>query len=264
MMQSVMILASIVNFVLWYYVGQRSSGLDCPQATLSTTPTADTDCIELTSCSPIISNHPYLSVEPTSDYNGYRDGLLAFQEYPESSVIYNPYRGQHECTNIVQAHSNEKGDYLEHDCLGVVFAKTDASYNLIRYNSHWHLMRRLYSTTRLEPSGFFKVPGHANGRKRMVDKMAPFFEHLVDIEGYAWEKLRARGLVEGDPGGARTPRGKPKPRGRGEVVVMVVNEGEMDLLVNFACSCERHNISMRKMVVFTPNGHLVVRASYTQ
>ena len=35
------------------------------------------------------------------------------------------------------------------------------------------------------------------------------------------------------------------------VVVMVTNAGEMDLLLNFVCSCKHHNISMNNVLVFT-------------
>lgn len=39
------------------------------------------------------------------------------------------------------------------------------------------------------------------------------------------------------------------PKG-GDVVVMVVNAGEMDLFMNFACSCRLHNISLNNVLVF--------------
>ena len=34
------------------------------------------------------------------------------------------------------------------------------------------------------------------------------------------------------------------------MTVMVVNEGEIDLYLNFACSCRLHDISMKNVIVF--------------
>jgi hypothetical protein len=35
-----------------------------------------------------------------------------------------------------------------------------------------------------------------------------------------------------------------------DLTVMVVNEGEIDLFLNFACSCKAAKLSMRKVLVF--------------
>jgi hypothetical protein len=35
-----------------------------------------------------------------------------------------------------------------------------------------------------------------------------------------------------------------------DVVVTVVNQGEMDLFLNFACSCRQHGISLSNFLVF--------------
>ena len=35
-----------------------------------------------------------------------------------------------------------------------------------------------------------------------------------------------------------------------DLTVMVVNEGEIDLYLNFACSCHVHDISMNNVIVF--------------
>ena len=35
-----------------------------------------------------------------------------------------------------------------------------------------------------------------------------------------------------------------------DLTVMVVNEGEIDLFLNFACSCRLHDISMKNVLVF--------------
>ena len=35
-----------------------------------------------------------------------------------------------------------------------------------------------------------------------------------------------------------------------DLLVMVVNEGEIDLFFNFACSCKQHGIVLRNLIVF--------------
>ena len=42
-----------------------------------------------------------------------------------------------------------------------------------------------------------------------------------------------------------------------DIVVMVVNEGELDLFVNFACSCRFHSISMSHILVFAGSEGMV-------
>lgn len=53
------------------------------------------------------------------------------------------------------------------------------------------------------------------------------------IEAQLKEKLDSNGIKKGD-----------------DLIVMVVNEGEIDLFLNFACSCRAVNLSMKKVFVF--------------
>ena len=43
---------------------------------------------------------------------------------------------------------------------------------------------------------------------------------------------------------------KNKVREGDDLTVMVINEGEIDLYLNFACSCRLHDISMSNVIVF--------------
>ena len=89
------------------------------------------------------------------------------------------------------------------------------------------------------PIGYFEKVGSGNGRKSLTQKMSPLFSNLLNVESFLLKKLNINGFVTGD-----------------SVVVMVVNAGEIDLFANFACSCHKHNISMRNTLVFTGNHHL--------
>lgn len=89
------------------------------------------------------------------------------------------------------------------------------------------------SDNKLLPNGFFSKTGNPRGRKRLREKIGELFENLEEMEADVNARLREHGLVKGD-----------------DITVMVVNDGEIDLFMNFACSCRAHNISLRKMIVF--------------
>jgi hypothetical protein len=186
----------------------------------------------------------------TNSVVSYRDGVLVQMEYPDTSMLINPYESQ-SCQKLVQTFaSTEIDSYFEHDCSAVMFINTTNTYNQLRFNSRWKLRRHLYSGG-LEPAGYFKVTGHGKGRNRLLEKLGPFLTNLRSIEEYVFAKLVVRGILPTDA------RLDDRRRGRGEVTVMVVNEGEMDLLANLACSLENAGLSFRNMVVFTASGHLV-------
>lgn len=146
------------------------------------------------------------------------------------------------------------------------------AFNQIRYNANWRLMRRLYApkeSGRMETAGYFKVVGHAKGRLKLRQKMSPLLANLVEIEEYVFEKLWIKGVV--NVGSAYSKGSHVKTefsaykhrmslrsgREKDRVVLMVVNEGEMDLFVNFACSCHQSGLSLRRIVVLTSSSHLV-------
>eukprot|EP01042_Synura_sphagnicola_P003286 gene3286-4067_t len=70
--------------------------------------------------------------------------------------------------------------------------------------------------------------------------MGPIFQNLAAIEKLIRAKLKLRNIKQGD-----------------DVVTMVTNDGEMDLFLNFACSCRAHNISLRNVLVFAASKEIV-------
>ena len=93
------------------------------------------------------------------------------------------------------------------------------------------------------PCGYFrKVPREA-GRLRIAEKLKPFFEHFEGPAGMIAElktKLSSKGIVAGS-----------------DIVLMVVNEGEIDLFMNYACSCYQHNIKMDNVLVIAASKEIV-------
>lgn len=89
----------------------------------------------------------------------------------------------------------------------------------------------------LRPAGHFRRVPKVKGFARVVEKLQPFLRHLDGSQGMAaqlQQKLNSHNVTRGD-----------------DLVVMVVNEGEVDLYLNFACSCRLHNISLSNMLVFS-------------
>ena len=96
---------------------------------------------------------------------------------------------------------------------------------------------RANNVGKVQPAGYFHRVPKVKGFLRVSDKLGPFLSHLDGAAGIALslqEKLRSRGVRAGD-----------------DLVVMVVNEGEIDLFLNYACSCRLHNISLANNMVFS-------------
>jgi hypothetical protein len=42
-----------------------------------------------------------------------------------------------------------------------------------------------------------------------------------------------------------------------DLIIMVVNEGEIDLYLNFACSCKANNLDLKKVFVFSASSEMI-------
>lgn len=171
----------------------------------------------------------------------------------------------HQCTTIAQTYA--------HNCFGVAFAKFDAStvkpgsppagLPVVRFDegvdeaglvidgTNDNVAERAGSGTledrqskgigswtlngnTTRPAGHFRRVPKERGFQRILEKMGPFLKNFKGIKKTLVDKLNTRGIKKGD-----------------DVVVMVVNEGETDLFLNFACSCKLHGIDMRNVLVFS-------------
>ena len=83
------------------------------------------------------------------------------------------------------------------------------------------------------PNGFFKKSGNTRGRNRLRTKIGPLFDSLEEMEQLMLDHFNHHDIPIGS-----------------DVVIMVVNDGELDLFLNFACSCREHGIELRNMMVF--------------
>lgn len=132
-------------------------------------------------------------------------------------------------------------------CFGIVLDKSpliDSTHLLLRYKQEGNTTATSLvvpdSLPTLQFSGFFLKPGNLKGRNRFAQKLQPLLASLAEVEKEMDELLLERNIRRGD-----------------DVVVMVVNEGEMDLFMNFVCSCHLHNISLDKILVFSASGEII-------
>lgn len=78
------------------------------------------------------------------------------------------------------------------------------------------------------------------GRGNLINKMTPFLTNLIPMEKYIANRLLEKDLAVGT-----------------DIVVMVVNDGEIDLFLNFICSCQAYKISVNNIVVFAGSEDII-------
>jgi hypothetical protein len=171
----------------------------------------------------------------TDTFTKYKfDNLVQMKYPPEPTVLWNQHH-PFACHTYVNPHVS-----LKQDCFAAVLSQSATySFNSIRFNKNWKLMRRL-NTDNDEPAGFFKKVSHEKGRSRLVEKMGPFVAHLDEVEELFKSILSKWGKSPGD-----------------DIILMVLNEGEVDMLLNFACSCTAHNISLSNVLAVVASEEIV-------
>jgi hypothetical protein len=101
----------------------------------------------------------------------------------------------------------------------------------------------------VRPVGLFRKVPKERGHARVVEKLGAFVRHYDGpngIRAQLAELLARRGVRAGM-----------------DVVAMAINEGEIDLFLNFACSCRLHNISTSNVLVFAGSREIVTMIEST-
>jgi hypothetical protein len=106
-------------------------------------------------------------------------------------------------------------------------------------NLQWH-GGNIHNIGRTRPCGFFRKVPKTRGRERILQKMKPLLQNFEEITDDLKRKVASRGLLAGD-----------------DVVILVVNEGEIDLYLNLACSCKQHNIPLNNFLIFAGSEGIV-------
>ena len=71
-------------------------------------------------------------------------------------------------------------------------------------------------------------------------KFGPFLDHYDSVVRVVKDKLLANNFSPGT-----------------DMIVMTLNDGELDLFLNYACSCVFHNISLEHVIVFSGSPEVV-------
>ena len=179
-------------------------------------------------CNAPVSALPRMKSMDSEALSDYRNEDLVRMKFPGRSVLINAHHPR-DCDSFVNPTVGKM-----RDCLAVVHAHTRVAHQLLRYDSAPKWKGLVTRDGQHMPTGFFRRVGNRKGRARIAEKMGPLFLQLPNVEAVLQGKLQQRGLGRGS-----------------DVLVMVVNAGEMDLLLNFACSCRAHNISLHNALVFT-------------
>lgn len=120
-------------------------------------------------------------------------------------------------------------------CLAVVSINSNpGSLNMIRFNRDQKKTGRAFNQLHPAPAGIFRNVANKKGRISQRAYTQPFLENIHTVEKEITRMTSRRGLGPGS-----------------DVTLMVTNDGEIDLFLNYACSCRAHNISLNSAIVFT-------------
>ncbi len=155
------------------------------------------------------------------DFMEYHNRQFSSMHFPYNTLIVSNE------DKLCSQYSNVFADFSEGTgCLAIVKTNTSHAYNLQRFKYEPNIQQIQYH-------GFFSRTGNLKGRVRTIEKMQSMIGNLTEIEILLKTMLSSHHIYAGD-----------------EVIVMVVNDGEMDLFINFACSAHLHKIMMEKVMVF--------------
>jgi hypothetical protein len=166
-------------------------------------------------------------------FENYKKDQLVHLKSAAASVTALNFHPQHPCTRYVHTLTENK----PFTCLAVVASSSTSSpgsLNMLRFNKDQKKTGRVYDVLHPAPAGIFRNVANKKGRASQRAYTEPFLRHLGAVEGELAALLGGRGLGAGS-----------------DVTLMVTNDGEIDLFLNYACSCRAHNISLHNAIVFT-------------
>lgn len=238
-------IATFVNIIAWYLIAkwhnyqQTQSCLEYFESQVVSEVCNTGESPSSICGTQIVGQLPRFRPLLTRGFVRYKADSLVNVRYPEWSILLQP-QNTHKCNVIVNPHASRKRQY---SCLGVVTVNSDSTYNLLRFDKNQVDQEQAphKDTALLNVTGFFTNVANHNGRRKIGEKLGKLLQGLPSLEDYVLRKLAKRSLYPGEA----------------DVAVMVVNDGEIDLFANFACSCRAHNISMRNVLVFAGSEEVV-------
>lgn len=254
----VWILVPFGNFLLWNYVGYNYS-----TDSFTSTPPLQIECstshVSLNSqpmeSGPLQLNYSYcqryqnlqLKSVPTQlildeddkeiqfldseSFESYKGNEFARVKSPVPTVAVISSEQTKPCDSYVNIASSMKLNVKS--CVGIAWAKGQQSTPYLqRFNSDAKKTGRSLNKVTPRTSGMFRHVAKKRGRISLSQKFSPLLQHLSSVERTWTQLLDARGIQPGD-----------------DLTLMVVNDGEIDLFLNFACSCRAHGIPLHNVMV---------------
>ena len=156
------------------------------------------------------------------------DQLAKLKSSQKNIVTMQSYHSQN-CEQYVTLSSTDKTGA----CVAVVHSSSLHNAALLqRFNADQKKTGRKLDPVTPKSSGYFRNVAKKKGRESQITKTRPLFEHLEEIQTEFTSMLARRDLGRGD-----------------DLVLMVANDGEIDLFLNFACSCRKNGISLHNVVL---------------
>lgn len=214
-----------------------------------------------------IKKHSQIKLVNSFEFDKYRSQFMASNDVTGVAQLF----PKHLDTMVFQPDETPcqsfKHEFLPshgYTCMAVVYIKdTNAAYNIVRFDDdidfhgikisnpdpsqidkysarEQHIQLNDHNKGKLWPAGYFRKVPKDRGRARTKEKLGPFLNNFDPIVTQLDDKLATHNLKKGD-----------------DAVVMVVNEGEIDLFLNFACSCKLHNISLNNVIVFAGSSEIL-------
>jgi hypothetical protein len=178
----------------------------------------------------------FLSSESFENFKG---NELARVKSPVPLVTIISNEQTHQCESYANMASSMKLNVKS--CVGIALTKGEqATPYLQRFNSDAKKTGRPLNRITPKTSGIFRHVAKKKGRTALAQKFSPLLKHLPSIEKTWTQLLDARGIQPGD-----------------DLVLMVVNDGEIDLFLNFACSCRAHGIPLHNVMVICASAEIV-------
>jgi hypothetical protein len=249
----------VLNFIAWYFLALHHRG--CPVLTPSLT---HSPFGSAGSSSKVVYNYSAcssygLQLQPTATHSlthshmptfisphaadSFQFGKLKmdrFEDYKKDELVHLKSAAKdlfelnfHDqpCTTYVHSLTESK----PFTCLAVVTTPSNpGSLNMLRFNKDNKKTGRVYNMLRPAPAGIFRNVANKKGRISQRSYTEPFLENIQEVESQILAMMARRGLAPGN-----------------DVTLMVTNDGEIDLFLNYACSCRAHNISLNNAIVFT-------------